>query len=145
MNQPRQHSANQEQDFSDVDRAGILARLARLLPPGALLSAAEELKPYECDGLSAYREVPLAVALPEDEAQVIAVLGACHELGVPVVARGAGTGLSAGALPHRHGVILSLARLKKILHLDPAARVAVVQSGVRNLAVSEAAAPFGLY
>jgi len=145
MNQPRQHSANQDQDFSDVDGAALIAGLERVLPRGALLSAAEELKPYECDGLSAYREVPLAVALPEDEAQVVAVLRACHELGVPVVARGAGTGLSAGALPHRHGVVLSLARLKKILHLDPAARVAVVQSGVRNLAVSEAAAPFGLY
>jgi len=145
MNQPRQHSASQEQDFSDVDCAAIVARLSRELPPGTLLSAAEDLKPYECDGLSAYRELPLAVALPEDEAQVIAVLRACHELGVPVVARGAGTGLSAGALPHRHGIILSLARLKKILRLDPAARVAVVQSGVRNLAISEAAAPYGLY
>ncbi|TRZ96563.1 MAG: FAD-binding protein, partial [Rhodocyclaceae bacterium] len=125
MNEKRQHSPSQDQDFSDVDRTAILARLGRALPPGALLSAAEDLKPYECDGLSAYRELPLAVALPEDEAQVIEVLRACHEFGVPVVARGAGTGLSGGALPHRHGVVLSLARLKKILHLDPAARIAV--------------------
>ena len=145
MSQPRQHSADKEQDFSDVDRTGILAALARLLPATALLSSREDLKPYECDGLSAYRELPLAVTLPEDEAQVIAVLRACHEFGVPVVARGAGTGLSGGALPHQHGVVLSLARMKKILHLDPVARIAVVQSGVRNLAISEAAAPFGLY
>ncbi|MEK7736469.1 MAG: FAD-binding protein, partial [Pseudomonadota bacterium] len=119
--------------------------LARILPPAALLSATEDLKPYECDGLSAYREVPLAVALPESEAQVIAVLKACCARGVPVVARGAGTGLSGGALPHKHGVVLSLAKLKKILHLDPVARVAVVQPGVRNLAISEAAVACGLY
>jgi len=145
MSQQRQHDATQDQDFSDVDRAGILAALSRILPPAALLSATEDLKPYECDGLSAYREVPLAVALPEDEAQVIAVLKACSERGVPVVARGAGTGLSGGALPHKHGVLLSLAKLKKILHLDPVARVAVVQPGVRNLAISEAAESSGLY
>ncbi len=145
MSQQRQHDAIRDQDFSDVDRAGMLAALARILPPAALLSATEDLKPYECDGLSAYREVPLAVALPESEAQVIAVLKACCARGVPVVARGAGTGLSGGALPHKHGVVLSLAKLKKILHLDPVARVAVVQPGVRNLAISEAAVACGLY
>jgi FAD/FMN-containing dehydrogenase len=110
-----------------------------------LLSADEDLKPYECDGLSAYRQVPLAVALPETEAQVVAVIKACRAAGAPIVARGAGTGLSAGALPHPQGVVLSLAKLKKILHVDPVARVAVVQPGVRNLAISEAAAPLGLY
>ncbi|MBI3523697.1 MAG: FAD-binding protein [Betaproteobacteria bacterium] len=145
MNQQRQHNANRDQDFGDVDRAGVLVALSRILPTAALLSTAEDLKPYECDGLSAYRELPLAVVLPEDEAQVVAVLKACHARGVPVVARGAGTGLSGGALPHKHGVVLSLAKLKKILHLDPVARVAVVQPGVRNLAISEAAAPCGLY
>ena len=145
MVQTRAHSATEEQDFSDVDRAGVLSALARQLPAGALLSAVEDLKPYECDGLSAYRELPLAVTLPENEEQVVAVLRTCHEFGVPVVARGAGTGLSGGALPHRDGVVLSLARMKKILHLDPAARIAVVQSGVRNAVISEAAAPFGLY
>ena len=145
MNQQRQHDASKDQDFSDVDRAGILDALSRILPRAALLTSVEDLKPYECDGLSAYREVPLAVALPQDEAEVVAVLKACAERGVPVVARGAGTGLSGGTLPHKHGVVLSLARLKKILHLDPVARHAVVQPGVRNLAISEAAAPCGLY
>ena len=142
---PRQHSATADQDFADVDRAQLIAALRGLLPPAALLYELEDLKPYECDGLSAYRRVPLAVALPEDEAQVVAVLKACHALGAPVVARGAGTGLSGGALPHANGVVLSLAKMKRILRLDPVARVAVVQPGVRNLAISEAAAPFGLH
>jgi glycolate oxidase len=141
----RQHSHQRDQDFSDVDRAGLIAALAPLLPAAALLSGLEDLKPYECDGLSAYRQVPLAVALPDNEAQVIAVLRACHELGVPVVARGAGTGLSGGALPHRQGIVLSLAKMKRIVRIDPAARLAVVQPGVRNLAITEAAAPHGLY
>jgi len=141
----RHHSHEREQDFSDVDRAALLDAISAVLPPASLLADAEDLKPYECDGLSAYRRVPLAVALPEDEAQVVAVLKACHGLGVPVVARGAGTGLSGGALPHPHGVVLSLAKMKRILRLDPLARTAVVQPGVRNLAISEAAAPHGLY
>ncbi|HEV8313124.1 MAG TPA: FAD-linked oxidase C-terminal domain-containing protein, partial [Burkholderiaceae bacterium] len=92
-----------------------------------------------------YRQQPLAVALPEDETQVAAVLQACHRLQVPVVARGAGTGLSGGALPHALGVTLSLAKFNRILSIDPLAQTAVVQCGVRNLAISEAAAPHGLY
>jgi glycolate oxidase len=141
----RTHSHERDQDFSDVDRVALLAALAGVLPAAALLAEHEDLKPYECDGLSAYRRLPLAIALPADEAQVVAVLKICHRLGVPVVARGAGTGLSGGALPHPHGVVLSLAKMKHILRLDPLARVAVVQPGVRNLAISEAAAPHGLY
>jgi glycolate oxidase len=128
-----------------VDPAILEARLRRLLPAHCLLFGEEDLRPYECDGLTAYRELPLAVCLPETEAQVIDVLRTCHLLGVPVVARGAGTGLSGGAMPHAQGVVLSLARFNKILRVDRAARIAVVQPGVRNLAVSEAAAPFGLY
>jgi glycolate oxidase len=123
----------------------VLAALSRVLPADALLHRNEDTVAYECDGLTAYRQAPLLVALPHDEAQVAAVLQICHGLGVPVVARGAGTGLSGGALPHRLGVTLSLARLNQILHLDPVARTAVVQCGVRNLAISEAAAPLGLY
>ena len=142
---PRQHSAEADQDFADGDRAGLLAELARVLPAAALLTAEEDLRPYECDGLSAYRRLPLAVTLPENEAQVVGVVKACRAAGVPVVARGAGTGLSAGALPHPQGVVLSLAKMKRILRLDPVARVAVVQPGVRNLAISEAAATHGLY
>ncbi len=145
MTSNRRHVAGQDQNFSDVDRPRLLAELARQVPAGNLLSDAEDLKPYECDGLSAFRQVPLAVVLVENEAQVVAVLQTCQRLGVPVVARGSGTGLSGGALPHGHGVLLSLAKMKRLLHLDPVARVAVVQPGVRNLAISEAAAPHGLY
>jgi len=132
-------------DFSAVDKVRLVEALARVLPAGALMYDPEDLRPYECDGLSAYRQLPLIVALPTSEEQVIEVLRACHELVAPVVARGAGTGLSGGALPHAHGVVLSLARFNRILHLDPHARTAVVQPGVRNLAISEAASPHGLY
>ncbi len=123
----------------------LVQALAPVLPPHALLWQAEQTTPYECDGLTAYRQRPLAVALPETEAQVSAVLKACHRLGVPVVARGAGTGLSGGAMPHEAGLTLALAKFNKILSVDPLARTARVQCGVRNLAISEAAAPHGLY
>ncbi len=123
----------------------VVQALTAVLPRGAVLWQEEALAPYECDGLSAYRQRPLAVALPETPDQVGAVLKACHALQVPVVARGGGTGLSGGALPHAMGVTLSLARLNRIQRIDPVARLAVVQCGVRNLAISEAAAPHGLY
>ncbi|MFN3305050.1 MAG: FAD-binding protein, partial [Roseateles sp.] len=132
-----------------LDRAArlreLVAALAPVLPAHALLHQAEQTTPYECDGLTAYRQRPLAVALPETEAQVAGVLKACHRLGVPVVARGAGTGLSGGAMPHGDGLTLALARFNRILQIDPLARTARVQCGVRNLAISEAAAPHGLY
>ena len=123
----------------------VVAALAPLLPQGSLLWTDEDATPYECDGLTAYRQRPLAVALPENDAQVQAVLRACHALGVPVVARGAGTGLSGGAMPDAMGVTLSLARLNRILEIDVHSRTARVQCGVRNLAISEAAAPYNLY
>ncbi len=123
----------------------LIDRLRRALPPGAILSNPEELKPYECDALTMYRQTPLAVALPVDEAQVAAVLRLCHEARVPVIARGAGTGLSGGATPRQDAVLLSLARLNRIIGIDPLARTARVQPGVRNLAISEAAAPHKLY
>ncbi|GAB4119654.1 MAG: FAD-linked oxidase C-terminal domain-containing protein [Rubrivivax sp.] len=126
-------------------RREAVAALSAVLPPHALLWQDEDTTPYECDGLTAYRERPLVVALPETEAQVAAVLKACHRLQLPVVARGAGTGLSGGALPHPLGVTLSLAKFNKIVLIDPLARTATVQCGVRNLAISEAAAPHGLY
>jgi len=128
-----------------VDRQGLIRRLREVLPAPALLVEEEDMRPYDCDGLTAYRQLPLIVALPEDEAQVLAILAICHELRAPVVARGAATGLSGGAMPHPDGVLVSLAKLKKILRVDPVSRTAVVQPGVRNLAVSEAAAPHGLY
>ena len=123
----------------------VVASLSPLLPPHALLWQPEDTIPYECDGLTAYRQQPLAVALPQTEDEVAAVLRACHSLKVPVVARGAGTGLSGGAMPHPLGVTLSLAKFNRILQVDPVSRTAVVQCGVRNLAISEAAAPHGLY
>ncbi len=126
-------------------QAEVVARLRAVLPEGSLLYREEDTRPYECDGLSAYRQLPMIVALPDTEAQVREVLRACRDLDVPVVPRGAGTGLSGGAMPHASGVVLSLAKFNRILSLDPAARLARVQPGVRNLAISEAAAPYGLY
>jgi glycolate oxidase len=126
-------------------QAQIVTALEAVLPRDALLWHREDTTPYECDGLTAYRQRPLVVALPETEAQVQAVLKACHALDVPVVARGAGTGLSGGAMPHALGVTLSLAKFNRILKVDPVSRTAVVQCGVRNLAISEAAASYGLY
>ncbi len=123
----------------------VVAAMRAVLPPHALLWQAEDTTPYECDGLTAYRQRPLVVVLPETWEQVQAVLRACHALQVPVVARGAGTGLSGGAMPHAMGVTLSLAKFNRILKIDPVARTATVQCGVRNLAISEAAAPYGLY
>jgi len=126
-------------------RLEVARALAALLPPDCLLSREEELRPYECDALAAHRTRPLLVALPRTESQVSAVVRECRRLEVPLVARGAGTGLSGGAMPHGAGVLLSLARFARILELDKLARTARVQPGVRNLAVSEAAAPLGLY
>ncbi|WP_310386001.1 FAD-linked oxidase C-terminal domain-containing protein [Roseateles sp.] len=126
-------------------QARVVQALAAELPAHALLWHGEDTAPYECDGLTAYRQRPLLVALPETEAQVGAVLRICHQLQVPVVARGAGTGLSGGAMPHALGVTLGLAKFKQIIQVNPVARTASVQCGVRNLAISEAAAAHGLY
>ncbi|MEY2622685.1 MAG: hypothetical protein RIT26_2505 [Pseudomonadota bacterium] len=123
----------------------VVAALGAVLPPSALLYTPEDTTPYECDGLTAYRQRPMCVALPETEAQVQQVLQICHRLQVPVVARGAGTGLSGGAMPHADGVTLSMAKFNRIVSIDARSRTAVVQCGVRNLAISEAAAPWGLY
>jgi glycolate oxidase len=123
----------------------LLAALGEILPPSALLTAGEDTRPYECDGLTLYRTQPLAVLLPENEAQVVEILKICSAARLPVVARGAGTGLSGGATPNIDGVVLSLAKFKRILAIDPLARTAVLQPGVRNLAISEAVAIHGLY
>jgi glycolate oxidase len=150
--EPAVHPAEPEQRWSDVTatlepqrRDALVAALSSILPVGALLSRTEQTRPYECDGLSAFRQLPVAVCLPETEAQVQQVLRICREHDVPVVARGAGTSLSGGSMPHGAGVVLSLARLNRILSIDPIGRTARVQPGVRNLAISEAAAPHNLY
>jgi glycolate oxidase len=123
----------------------FLSKLRSVLPAHCVLNEREDLVPFESDGLAAYRNVPDVVALPENEAQVAAVLQLCHENRVAVVARGAGTGLAAGALPVDGAVLLVLAKLNRIKAIDPLARTAVVEPGVRNLAISEAVAPHGLY
>jgi len=126
-------------------RADLIASLRSFLPADALLEQEEELHPYECDGLSAYRQIPMLVVLPYTLDQVQRVMRLCHARGVPVVARGAGTGVSGGALPLGDGIVLSLARFTAILCIDPVNRTARVQPGVRNLAISEAVARHGLY
>ena len=138
-----------QSNLGDVPRperkSAVVSALRHTLPEGCVLSDEEELRPYECDGLTAFRQMPLAVVLPKTEEQVREIISICHRLDVPVVARGSGTGLSGGAMPHAAGVVLSLARLNQILEVDPLARTARVQPGVRNLQVSEAAAAYGLY
>lgn len=128
-----------------MSQSVVAAALRQVLPDDCVLSRDEELRPYECDGLSVFRQKPMLVALPRTENEVRDVLVTCRRLEVPVVARGAGTGLSGGSMPHESGVLLSLARLNRILQIDPVARTARLQPGVRNLKVSEAAAPHGLY
>lgn len=123
----------------------LVNNLLSFLPPEAVLYETEDLRPYECDGLSAYRQLPLVVVLPRTEEQIVKILKLCYATQTPVVARGAGTGLSGGALPHAQGVLLSLAKLNQIIAIDPLARMARVQPGVRNLAISEAVAAYGLY
>src|SRR5450631_2193411 len=126
-------------------RLAVAQALRALLPADSVLSRDEELHPYECDGLSVFRQQPMLVVLPRTESELRAALRECCRLQVPVMSRGAGTGLSGGAMPHAAGVVLSLARFNRILDIDPAARIARVQPGVRNLAVSEAAAAYGLF
>ena len=126
-------------------RAEIARRLGGLLAPEGLITHEHELKAYECDGLSAYRQVPMLVVLPETTAQVSAVLKVCHEMGVKVVPRGSGTSLSGGALPLADGVLLSLGKFNRILEIDYANRCVVVQPGVTNLGVTNAVEADGFY
>ena len=130
---------------SSATRQSLVTALREFLPPAAILSASEDTRPYECDGLSAYRQVPWLVVMPSTVEQVQRIMRLCHARRIPVVARGAGTGLSGGALPHAQGVLLSLAKFTSILGIDPANRTARVQPGVRNLAISQAAAMYSLY
>ena len=128
-----------------INRDSLIKKLQTIVPLNAVLYEAEALRPYECDALSAYRALPLAVVLPDTVEQIQAVVRLCREHHVPIVARGAGTGISGGALPHEQGILLSLAKLKNILHIDPQRKIARVQPGVRNLSISQAAEKFGLY
>ena len=129
----------------DNTRRKLAAQLRRILPAASILATDEQLRPYECDGLSAYRQLPLLAVLPDKVAQIQAILALCSAARVPVVARGAGTGLSGGALPLADGVLLNLGKLNRILEIDAANRSARVQPGVRNISISEAVAHLGLY
>jgi len=130
---------------SGLTKTELAEQFRAFIDPEFVITDDETLKPYECDGLAMYREMPMLVVLPETVQQVQRVMRICHEQGVPVVARGAGTGLCAGAMPPKEGVVLSLAKFNRILEIDPLARTARLQPGVRNLAISEEAAHFGLY
>src|SRR5450830_658004 len=131
--------------FSPARQREVVAALKAVVPPHCVLFDEEDTRPYECDGLAAYRQLPMVVVLPENEAQVVSILKTCHDLNVQIVPRGAGTGLSGGAMPIADGVVVSTAKFNKIVSMDKYSRTAVVQPGVRNLAISEAAAPYGLY
>ncbi|MEJ2141515.1 MAG: FAD-binding protein, partial [Gammaproteobacteria bacterium] len=130
---------------SYAERNSLINKLKKILPAQYILSEDEELRPYECDGLSAYRQLPWLVVLPGTIEQVQEILRTCYREKIPVVARGAGTGLSGGALPLEKGVLLSLSRFTEIIGIDPVNRTAKVQPGVRNLAISQAAEKHGLY
>ncbi len=126
-------------------RQSLADEFCQFINPAFVIADAETQRPYECDGLAIYTAMPLLVVLPETVEQVQRVMRICHRRNVPVIARGAGTGLSAGAMPREDAVVLSLARFQSILGIDPVARSARLQPGVRNLAISEAAAEYGLY
>ncbi len=136
-----------ESENSRLDhlRASYANDLKDVLPSNAILTTEQQLRPYESDGLTAIKQRPLLVVLPETIEQVQQIMRWAHAHEVPVVARGAGTGLSGGASPHPEGVLMGLAKFNRILELDPLEGFAVVQPGVRNLAISEAASPHGLY
>jgi glycolate oxidase len=139
------HDPTLDDPLSPANRQQLIAELGAVLPADAILAEVEQQRVFECDGLPTYREMPLLTVLPETVEQVQAVMRVCHRLSVPVVSRGAGTGLSGGALPSSQGVLLVLTRLDQILEIDPGNRRARVQPGVRNLGISEAVAGHGLY
>ena len=126
-------------------REAIIAGLARLVPPASLITSADERRPYETDALTAYRRMPLAVVLPETTEQVAAVLRYCRDAGVPVVPRGAGTSLAGGAIPQEDAVVVGVSKLNRIRQIDYANRIARVEAGVTNLAVTGAVSAEGFF
>ena len=128
-----------------IDVSTFVSALQKILPVGAVILSKEGQRPFECDGLTVYQQLPLVTAMPETVDQVQAILRLSHLHGVPLVPRGAGTGLCAGAMPHAEGLLLVLTKLNQIVHVNHKTCTATVQPGVRNLALTEAVAPFGLY
>ncbi len=144
------HRAVQSVPRPPTTRAAVLAMslvgaMREICGPADVLTDPLELRTYECDGLTSHRTVPALVVLPESAEEVAAVVRVCAQAGVPFVARGSGTGLSGGAVPHAEGVLIVLSRMRRILEVDPVSRRAVVEPGVTNLSVTQAAAPFGLF
>ena len=135
----------QEYPISSTDKKTLVKAFLAILSEESVKHETEDLTPFECDGLSAYPQIPMIAVLPENEEQVCHVMKICNDHKVPVVFRGAGTGLSGGAIPYDQGVLLVLTKLKSIVQIDPLGRSAVVQPGVRNAAISEAAKPYQLY
>ena len=140
MHEPVKEAYDRAMAATDVATA-----LGAVLPRECVLSRSEDRRPYECDALTAFRELPAVVVLPRSEREVRQVLLTCSRLGVPLVARGSGTGLSGGATPHADGVLLSCARMNRVLDIDPRNRIAQLEPGVPNLRISELAAAYGLY
>jgi len=135
----------QEYPISSTDKKTLVKAFLAILSEESVKHETEDLTPFECDGLSAYPQIPMIAVLPENEEQVCHVMKICNDHKVPVVFRGAGTGLSGGAIPYDQGVLLVLTKLKSIVQIDPLGRSAVVQPGVRNAAISEATKPYQLY
>lgn len=138
------HTTSEETN-PGINLQELLQQLLQILPADSVLYHQEDIKPYECDALSAYRQLPFVVVLPDTGIQVQRILQLCNQINLPVVARGAGTGLSGGALPHKRGLLLCLAKLKSIVSIDTQLRTARVQPGVRNIEISQAVAPFSLF
>lgn len=135
----------QEHPISSTDKKTLVKAFLSILSEESVKHETEDLTPFECDGLSAYPQIPMIAVLPENEEQVCHVMKICNDHKVPIVFRGAGTGLSGGAIPYDRGVLLVLTKLKSIVQIDPLGRSAVVQPGVRNAAISEATKPYQLY
>jgi glycolate oxidase len=133
------------QEIPEASRGLLIAKLRAVLPSHAVLTEAESLKPYECDGLSAYRQLPMVAVLPSSVGEVKSVMKIASDAQTKVVARGSGTGLSGGATPLGDGILMSMAKFSRIVNVDPLARTARVQPGVRNQKISEEVAHLGLY
>ncbi|MEO5694517.1 MAG: FAD-linked oxidase C-terminal domain-containing protein [Usitatibacter sp.] len=126
-------------------RAQVFAALRAIRPALTVIADQEGLKPFETDAFISHRETPMLAVLPENEGQALAVVNACRRHGVPIVSRGAGTGISGGSIPRNDGVLMVMSKMRRVVEIDPRARTAIVEPGVRNLHVSEVAAPHGLF